>query len=123
MLALLWVGLGGFLGSIARYSLTSLVSSSSNSDFPLATFIINVLGSFVIGLVYGLSSRSIIGGDVRLFLATGICGGFTTFSAFSAETFVLIRDGHVLLALAYASLSVILGVGATVGGLWCVRAL
>ncbi len=69
----------------------------------------------------GVSSLTMIGGDVRILLATGICG-FSAFSAFRAETFVLVRDGHILLAIAYVSFSVMLGVAATISELWFVKA-
>ncbi len=122
MLALLWVGLGGGIGSVLRYLLSNLVNNSASSTFPLATFGINVLGSFAIGIIYALSTRELIGGDMRLFLATGLCGGFTTFSTFSAETFILLRDGHLALALLYVGGSVVAGVCAMSIALWLMRA-
>ncbi len=121
MSALLWVGIGGAIGSILRYLLTTFISSSRDSEFPWATFLINVVGSFAIGLVYSLSARNLIGSDLRLLLATGLCGGFTTFSTFSTETFVLLRDGHVALALLYVGGSVLAGLLATTLAFWMLR--
>jgi len=74
---------------------------------------VNIIGCFVIGLVFALSERTNMSPEMRLFLATGICGGFTTFSAFSNETFGLMRDGQLFYASAYITSSVLFGVFAT----------
>ena len=108
------VGLGGFIGSIARYRLGGLILHHSASwRFPLSTFSINVLGCFVIGALAALAEhRDLFSPDARLFLFTGLLGGFTTFSAFGYEGIFLLRRGEVLVALAYASLSVLCGFAA-----------
>ncbi|MGC4102773.1 fluoride efflux transporter CrcB [Ferruginibacter sp.] len=109
----LLVGLGGAIGSMLRYA-TSLLVPVKN--FPWATFAINITGSFLIGVILSLSLKSeTFHNNWRLFLATGICGGFTTFSAFSAENVVLLQNGKYFMALAYAVCSVILGIAAA----WC----
>ncbi|TAH00749.1 MAG: fluoride efflux transporter CrcB [Sphingobacteriales bacterium] len=92
MKQLLIVGLGGFLGSVARHLCNNWLKASS---FPLSTFLVNGLGSFIIGVVLGYWLKTTTPSDNwRLFLATGICGGFTTFSAFAFENLTLLRNGQ-----------------------------
>ena len=109
-MSVLAVGLGGAVGAILRFLLGQVVPKLG-SGFPLATFAVNVLGCFVIGAVVGLAGRQ-SGLDPRLvlFLQTGICGGFTTFSTFSLETLSLIENGKLAVALAYIALSIVLGI-------------
>jgi CrcB protein len=91
------VGLGGFIGSIARYWISGLVQSLAGPTFPFGTLVVNIVGGFVLGAVLVLSlERALIGPDLRLLLAVGVCGGFTTMSTFSYETVELIRDGELL---------------------------
>ena len=113
MKLLLFVGIGSFIGGILRYLLSQFIQTKFLSTFPYGTLGVNVLGCLVIGLVLALSERTSMTPEWRLFLATGICGGFTTFSAFSSETFSLLRDGQVWYASAYILMSLILGVLAT----------
>jgi len=113
MKLLLFVGIGSFIGGILRYLLSQFIQIKFLSTFPYGTLGVNVLGCLVIGLVLALSERTSMTPEWRLFLATGICGGFTTFSAFSSETFSLLRDGQVWYASAYILMSLILGVLAT----------
>lgn len=112
----LLVGFGGFIGSILRYALTRFVQQRFLSEFPVGTISVNIIGCVVIGIVFALADRNFLSGDSRLFLATGICGGFTTFSAFSIETMTLIRESEWLYASLYVISSVILGLLATFGG-------
>lgn len=108
---LLIVGLGGCVGSMLRYSASVLVTSKT---FPYATLSVNIIGSFIIGVVFALSTREAsISNNWRLFLATGICGGFTTFSAFSLENLGLLQSGKVGLAIIYITASILLGITAT----------
>lgn len=109
---LLLVGLGGCLGSMARYSLGAWVLHlGAQGRFPLGTFLVNVLGCWVVGMLAGAGVRyQWFGADVRLFLFTGLLGGFTTFSAFGLETLHLLRDGDVGVALLYVGGSVVLGI-------------
>ena len=106
------VALGGALGSVARFKLGELVLLSYPSwKFPLGTFIVNLSGCLIIGVLASVSERSgVLSQDARLFLFTGILGGFTTFSAFGLETFGLLRRGEILVALCYVGLSAVVGV-------------
>ncbi len=111
MQQILLVGLGGFLGSIARFKLGGLIlHHTMDWRFPLATFIVNVLGCVIAGLLSGLIERyHWFSPDSRVFLLTGLVGGFTTFSAFGVETVFLLRRGQVAVALSYVALSLLCG--------------
>jgi CrcB protein len=110
MKQLLLVGLGGFIGSIARYAVSKLNVYMHFLAIPMGTLTVNVVGSFIIGVIVGISQKSeILSADVRLFLMVGICGGFTTFSSFSVENLMLIQNGQVFSALIYTFLSLFLG--------------
>jgi len=115
----LLVGIGGLLGSIARFKLGgAILHHSETMRFPLSTFVVNVIGCFVIGTLAGLAEhRDMFSADSRLFLFTGVLGGFTTFSAFGYEAVFLIRRGEIGVAFAYASLSVMCGLVAVWLGL------
>src|SRR5689334_2163030 len=96
------VGLGGAAGSVARYVLSVAVQSRFGAGFPVATFGINVVGSFLLGaLMAYFSEDAAAPPEIQLLLATGFCGGFTTFSTFSYEAFRLLRDGETTLAATY----------------------
>ena len=105
---ILIVGLGGFLGSIARYKLGGFVLHRSPAwNFPVSTCLVNLLGCFAIGILAGLIERhDLFSPSTRLFLLTGILGGFTTFSAFAYEGVFLVRRGFIDTALFYMLLSV-----------------
>jgi CrcB protein len=109
---ILLVGAGGFLGAVSRW-LLSLVVQPRGTVFPVATLTVNIVGCLCIGLVFGLFDRGGLSHEWRVFLATGFLGGFTTFSAFSNETFMLLRDGHLAVALLYVAASVVAGLLAT----------
>jgi fluoride exporter len=108
------VGLGGFIGSIGRYKLSgTILHHSTDWRFPVGTFVVNMLGCFVIGALAALvEHRDMFSADTRLFLFTGLLGGFTTFSAFGYEGLFLIRRGEIAIAAAYAGLSVLCGFAA-----------
>lgn len=90
---ILFVGTGGFIGSVMRYLLQVWVEKGMNSTFPLGTLIANITGSFVIGAVYALAEKgNLMSAGWRIFLTVGICGGFTTFSAFAYNNFTMIRE-------------------------------
>jgi fluoride exporter len=111
------IGLGGGIGSVLRYLVQVLVTRHFASPFPAGTFLVNITGCLLIGVLYGLSARSeAFTLEWRLFLITGICGGYTTFSSFSLESINLLKAGHYTYFILYASLSFVLGLLATVGG-------
>jgi len=111
---LLLVGTGGFLGSISRFLTSRFMQSYFPSAFPFGTFVVNISGCFLIGLIFGFSERSsLLTPGWKMFLAVGFCGGFTTFSTFANENLALLRDGEVLNFLLYTGLSVFLGIAAT----------
>jgi CrcB protein len=107
--AFVLVGAGGALGAMARYGFAGIVGRLWPMSFPLATLLINIVGSLAMGLFVGLMARFLPAWqeDARLFIAVGILGGFTTFSAFSLDTVVLIERGELLQAGAYVLLSVV----------------
>lgn len=107
---LLLVGAGGFFGSIARYGLTLLVNGQTKSTFPWGTLAVNLLGCLCIGLLYGLAERhQWFQSTGWLLLATGFCGGFTTFSALSLENLKLLQAQLSFQALLYSAFSVVFG--------------
>lgn len=106
----LLVGLGGALGSMLRYAFYLAITVK---QFPLATFAVNIIGSFIIGTVLALSLKNdLFLNNWKLFLATGICGGFTTFSAFSLENITLLQNEKYFIALVYIVSSIVLGIAA-----------
>jgi len=112
------VGLGGMIGSILRYTIGNAMK---NNNFPAATLSVNILGSFVIGAVMALALKQQNFGDWRLFLATGICGGFTTFSAFSWECMQMLQQQRYATVILYISISLIAGIAATFFGYWLLK--
>ncbi len=103
------VGIGGALGSILRYLTNHLVGTIIQSSFPYATFAVNILGSLAIGIIFGLAEKhEWFSHELRIFLAVGFCGGFTTFSAFALENIVLLEQKDYLTFALYCSLSVVL---------------
>lgn len=107
---LLIIGTGGFLGSIARYLISQLNLTISFHSIPVGTLTVNVAGSFLIGFLTGIAEKSmILTPEWRLFLMVGLCGGFTTFSAFANENLMLIHNGQGLAVLLYTGLSIFLG--------------
>ena len=113
----LLVGVGGFFGSVARYATSRSIDLRVNSYFPYGTFAVNIIGSFIVGMVIAWASKKADGGDsVRLLLATGFCGGFTTFSAFAFENLNLLEQRMIGSVVLYISVSVILGLVAVYAG-------
>jgi CrcB protein len=118
------VGLGGFFGSIARFWLGSYVTYRMGARFPYGTFIINISGSFLIGLIVTLlAERTHWSANLLYLIPIGFIGAYTTFSTFELEVFRSVRSGDVLLALLYVALSVCLGFAAVWLGILSGRAL
>ena len=113
MKIILAIGAGSFIGGVLRYLLSQLVQTKFLSTFPFGTLTVNLIGCFLIGLVFGLTDRGNLTQEWRLFLATGLLGGFTTFSALSIESLSLFRDGQFFYATAYIFSSVVVGIIAT----------
>lgn len=107
MINIFAVGAGGFLGAVLRY-LAGMLPLGQPAGFPMTTFCINLLGSFLIGFVSQIASdRNAAGAPLTLFLKVGLCGGFTTFSTFALENFTLINENRTGTALLYMVLSFI----------------
>ena len=125
MQAFLLVGLGGAIGAMARYGTGVLVGHFWRTPFPVATLLINIVGSLAMGLLVGWLARTLPPGqnEIRLFVAVGILGGFTTFSAFSLDVITLMERGDFGQAVIYVVGSVILAVVALSAGLLLFRML
>ena len=122
MNAYLLVGLGGAIGAMLRYGAGVSLGSLANG-FPVATFAVNLAGSIAMGLLIGILAKTTpqYQNEIRLFLAVGIFGGFTTFSSFSLDAFSLLERGDYLLAALYILGSVALGIAGLAMGLFAVR--
>jgi fluoride exporter len=112
-----YVGLGGAVGSVARYLLTVVIQQHAGSGFPFGTLVVNVTGSIVLGFLmrYGLETAA-TSPEMRLLLTTGFCGGYTTFSTFSYETARLLEDGEWRRGATYVLASVLLSLGGMLVG-------
>ena len=111
--SILLVALGGAVGSVCRY----LVSRMMESSFPWGTLTVNIIGSLLIGLLVGLTSKDIVSQEMKLLLVTGFCGGFTTFSTFANESFGMMKAGDALQMALYVSASVVIGILAVWAGM------
>ena len=121
---LLLIGAGGFLGSVARYLLSRLNTQVHWLSIPLGTLTVNVLGSLLIGFLIGISEKSpLMTFELRMFLMVGLCGGFTTFSSFTGENLILMRNGQFLPLFLYTGLSILLGFTAVYLGYMSTRLL
>jgi len=108
--ALFIAGLGGFIGTVFRFAITRYIQVSVDSVFPWGTFMVNILGSFLIGIFLGFSEKgNIMSPEWRIFLTIGLCGGFTTFSSLSNDAFILMQNKEWIRFASYASLSFFLG--------------
>ncbi|MFB6340414.1 fluoride efflux transporter CrcB [Saccharicrinis sp. FJH2] len=115
---LLIIGTGGFLGSISRYGVTLLTTKWWGNAFPWGTLTVNIIGSFLIGIIYGLAVQNDwLTADLRLFLAIGFCGSFTTFSTFSYDIIQMINTGHFIYTSLYVAGSILMGMLAVFAGI------
>ncbi|SRR6266487_1002816 len=120
----LLVGLGGGIGSIARYLCQKWFNETYPHPFPWGTFVVNLAGCFLIGIIYAASEKgTVLSPQTRLLLITGLCGGFTTFSTFAFENMNLLRSGDIIYFLIYAVASVILGIAGVFGGMAVMKLL
>jgi len=115
--SILIVGFGGFIGTVARFLISRYFQFNFTSVFPWSTFIVNIVGCLLIGIIYGISEKGdFMSPEVRLFLTVGICGGFTTFSTFSNDAFLLLRQEEWIRFAFYTSFSFFLGLIAVYAG-------
>lgn len=107
---MLLVGIGGFAGSVARYLVGRLTLGMHFFEIPIGTLSVNILGSFVLGFLIGISDKSaLLNADLRMLLMVGLCGGFTTFSTFTGENLALLHNGEYFAVFLYTALSLFLG--------------
>jgi CrcB protein len=113
-----YVALGAAVGGVARYAFTAFFQQRAGPGFPMATLLINISGSLLLGFLmrYALASGA-LNPELRALLTTGFCGGYTTFSTFSYETILLFEDGEYRRAALYVTLSVVLALLGTIGGM------
>lgn len=122
--SILIVGFGGFIGTVARFLTSRYFQENIASVFPWSTFTINIIGSLLIGIFYGISEKGdFMSPDIRLFLTVGICGGFTTFSTFSNDAFLLLKQEEWLRFAFYTSMSFFLGLLAVYVGRFIIKLL
>lgn len=114
MIGCLIVAFGGAIGAVLRY-LIGLIPLSQKSGFPIKTFLINVIGCFIIGIIAALAEKNSLNPKIVLFIKVGFCGGFTTFSSFALETQGLLEKGSVFIAILYIILSILVGIFAVFG--------
>ena len=107
---LFYIGIGSFTGGISRYLLSKYVQNMTSSGFPIGTFMVNIIGCSIIGLLYGLFDRgNLMNTNLKLFLTVGFCGGFTTFSTFMGDNFQLIKAGNFFYCSLYMAASIFCG--------------
>lgn len=116
------VGAGSCAGGIARYIVSRLIQTSSTGAFPWGTFVVNISGCFIIGIIYGLLDCGFrLSDGMKLFLTVGFCGGFTTFSTFMHENYILFESSNPLIFMLYAILSFSVGLALIYLGYYLTR--
>ncbi len=120
---LLAVGLGGAIGAMLRYFVFLIFEKSPNQNFPWSTLLVNLLGAFLIGILWGAFTRFYVSPGIRLFIFVGILGSFTTFSTFAFDIFNLSRDGSVKYLLAYILATNIFGISLAFAGYYISKAV
>ena len=122
MRTIILIGIGGFIGGIARYLMASFFTKLIPSVFPYGTFVVNISGCFLIGIFYALSERyKWLSPELRIFLTTGLCGGFTTFSSLMFEDITLLQASDYITALLYIITSIVLGLLAVFSGNFLIK--
>jgi fluoride exporter len=115
--SILIVGIGGFIGTVLRYLTSLYFQENVMSTFPWSTFTVNMVGSLLIGIFFGISEKgNVLAPDIRLFLTVGLCGGFTTFSSLANDAFILMQGREWFKLSLYATLSFFLGLLAVILG-------
>lgn len=116
------VGIGSFIGGALRFGISTWMKQVCQQGFPWGTLMVNLLGCFVIGILYGLFNRySTLSSPWCLLLITGLCGGFTTFSTFANESMQMLQQGNVGSFVGYVATSVILGISLVALGYWIIK--
>ncbi len=116
------IGTGGFFGSVLRYGTNEMVLKLIETNKPLGTFAVNVVGSFIIGIVLGLfENGTLISANWKMFLAVGFCGGFTTFSSFALENLSMMQAQQFFTSILYIVISIFVGLLAVYSGFWIVK--
>jgi len=118
------VGTGGFIGSVMRYLVQFYIEKGMSSSFPLGTLLANILGSFIIGVVFALAEKGdLMSSEWRIFLTVGICGGFTTFSAFAYNNMIMIKENSFFQLFLNIGSNLFFGILAVYIGIILVRAI
>lgn len=120
---LLFIAAGGAIGALTRHGLVTWIDGPVGTTVPWGTFVVNAMGSLLIGVLMGYVETAPLSPSTRTFLAVGLLGSFTTFSTYAFETVTLLRDGHASRAIAYSLGSVTVGVAAVCAGLFTVLAI
>lgn len=122
---IVWIiGIGGFIGTVARYLLQQVIYRYYPATFPFGTLAVNLGGCFLIGVFYAWSEKGdVLSPEWRMFLTTGFCGGFTTFSTFSYESVNLIQDRAFIYLSLFTISSVVIGIAATFFGIWITKTI
>jgi CrcB protein len=111
MKQLLFIAFGGMAGSVSRYLVQQMIIRNYSTIFPWGTFMVNIAGSLIIGMLFGLAAKyDWLNQDLRLLLVVGFCGSFTTFSAFAFEGLELLKNGQYAVLLTYIALSLVIGI-------------
>ncbi|MGI8952824.1 MAG: fluoride efflux transporter CrcB [Chitinophagaceae bacterium] len=120
--SLLLIGIGSFIGGICRYLSQQFIQNNFPSSIPLGTLCVNIVGCFFIGIIYALSERgNILSPELRIFLATGFCGGFTTYSSFAYENVSMVLDGEFYYMALYVLISIVIGFGSVHAGILFIK--
>lgn len=119
---ILLIGTGGFFGSVMRYGTNEFFIKTFETNKPLGTFAVNIIGSLLIGIILGLfENGTLLSPNWKLFLAVGFCGGFTTFSSFALENLSLMQADAFFTSVLYIAASIVLGLAAVYAGFWIAK--